>query len=115
MTIDASARQGRTPNRRKEATRMRRQIFHRATLLLAFSIVVMGGCATAPSERASADVAPFGVVQVAARTAPRQLDAAQEKRILALDPERISEEDVHTTLAAASARSCASGVRVRPA
>jgi hypothetical protein len=85
------------------ASRTRRKIFHRATVLLIFPVVVLGGCATAPSERASADVAPFKLVQVAARTQTRQLDAALEERILALDPERISEADVRTTLASAPA------------
>src|SRR6266568_7918200 len=98
MTIDAIGL-----DRCDGGTRMRRQIFHRATVLLIFPVVVLGGCATAPSERASADVTPFGLVQVAARTEPRQLDAAQETRILALDPERISEADVRTILASAPA------------
>ena len=103
MTIDASARRARTLDRREEATRTRGRIFLRATFLLAFTVVFLEGCATAPSERASASVASFGVAQVAARTPPRQLDAAQEKRILALDPERISETDVRITLASAPA------------
>ncbi len=103
MTIDTSGWRAQTLHRREEATRMRRRIFDRAVVLLGLPVVVLGGCATAPSERASADVTPFGFVQVAARTEPRQLDAAPEKRILALDPDRISEADVRTTLASAPA------------
>jgi hypothetical protein len=103
MTIDASIWHARILHRREGAARIRQRIFHRATVLLTLPVVVLGGCATAPSERTSADVSPFGVVQVAARTQPRQLDAALEKRILALDPERISEADVRATLASAPA------------
>jgi len=103
MTIDANVWHARTLHRREGAARMRQRIFHRATVLLTLPVIVLGGCATAPSEHTSADVSPFGVVQVAARTQPRQLDAALEKRILALDPERISEADVRTTLASAPA------------
>ena len=98
MTIDATGL-----HRREGATRMRRQLSPRATALLIFPVLVLGGCATGPSERASADVAPYEAVQVAARTQPRQLDAAQASRILALDPERISEADVRTVLASAPA------------
>jgi hypothetical protein len=104
MTIDTSGWRAQTLHHREEAARMRRRIFDRAVVLLALPLVVLGGCATAPSERTSADVAAFGRVQVAARTQSRQqLDAALEKRILALDPERISEADVRTTLTSAPA------------
>ena len=78
MTIDTSGWRAQTLHRREEATRMRRRLFDRAVVLLGLPVVVLGGCATAPSERASADVTPFGLVQVAARTEPRQLDAAPE-------------------------------------
>jgi hypothetical protein len=82
---------------------MSRRIAHRAAVLLAVPLFIVGGCATAPSERASLGVASSESVRVVARTQSVQLDAAQENRILALDPERISEADVRTTLALAPA------------
>lgn len=73
-----------------------------AVLLIAATLLVAAGCATAP---APLPTEPGGFVAVQAVTSARsfKLDAAQERRILALDPERISEQDVRTTLALAPA------------
>ncbi len=59
--------------------------------------LVLGGCATPRS----AMTAPGSIPNVEAGAIQRQmaLDPALERRILALDPERISEHDVRTTLA----------------
>jgi hypothetical protein len=70
------------------------------TLVLTLSIaatLVLGGCATPRS----AMTAPGSIANVEAGAIQRQmaLDPALERRILALDPERISEHDVKTTLA----------------
>ncbi len=64
---------------------------------LAFSLVVTG-CATAPyADRGTADTQPSGP-QAVLRGMP--LDEATEARILALDPEHVSDSDVRTVLAA---------------
>ncbi|HEV8552326.1 MAG TPA: hypothetical protein VGR65_02920 [Casimicrobiaceae bacterium] len=103
MTIDASARGARILRSRQAPAKMSRRIAHRAAVLLTVPLLIVGGCATAPSERASLGGASSESVRVVARTQSVQLDAAQENRILALDPERISEADVRTTLALAPA------------
>jgi len=54
-----------------------------------FLAILAAGCATGPERSAAIGTA-----------APRPLDRATEDRILALDPERITEEDVRNTLAA---------------
>jgi hypothetical protein len=77
-------------------------MLQRAAVLLTIPLLVVGGCATAPSERLSS-AAPGEFTQVVARTQSLQLSAAQENRILALDPERISEADLRATLALAPA------------
>jgi hypothetical protein len=73
-----------------------------AVILMAVPLFVATGCATAPVPMPTE---PGGVVAVepVAGAQPYKLDAAQERRILALDPERISEQDVRTTLALAPA------------
>ena len=103
MKIDASAWRARILCRSVEPAKMSWRMVHRAAVLLTIPLLVVGGCATAPSEQASSGAAPGELVQVVARTQSFQLDAAQENRILALDPERISEADVRTTLALAPA------------
>jgi len=103
MTIDASARRARILCCNKRPAKMSRRMVHRAAVLLTIPLFVVGGCATVPSEQASSGATPGGFVQVGARTQSLQLDAAQENRILALDPDRISEADVRTTLALAPA------------
>ncbi len=60
------------------------------TLLATLLAAACAGVVTLPSD------AP----RILASEAPRAWDAAVEERILALDPERISERDVRTTLAA---------------
>jgi hypothetical protein len=103
MTIDASAGRRGISGYGKGRPKISQQAVHRLAVLLAVPLFILGGCATAPSQRASPDTAPRDFVQVAARTPSLQLDPAQEDRILALDPERISEADIRTTLALAPA------------
>ena len=102
MTIDASARRARILCSKGPAKTSRRMI-HRAAVLLAIPLFVVGGWDSAPSEQASSGAARGEFVQAAARTQSFQLEVAQENRILALDPERISEADVRTTLALVTA------------
>jgi hypothetical protein len=101
MTIDA--RRARILRRSEAPAKMSRWMVRRAAVLLTVPLFIAGGCATAPSERASPDIGALQLVQPVARTQSFQLDAAQENRILALDPERISEADLRTTLALAPA------------
>ena len=68
------------------------------TLLLAAFALVVGACTTAP-QRAEPPAAPVA----GAVLRSLQLDRATEDRILALDAEHISGEDVRTVLAAAPA------------
>ena len=68
----------------------------RTLLLVAFAVVV-GACTTAP-QRAEPPAPVAGAV-----LRSLQLDRATEDRILALDPEQISGEQVRTVLAAAPA------------
>ena len=71
----------------------------RTLLLVTITACVLaaGGCATRPAAVASADAAaPAGPAAAAAQATNRAL----EDRILALDPERITEADVRDTLAA---------------
>src|ERR1700676_283978 len=69
------------------------------------SALALAGCAIAPAQNASRQDVATGYVKTA-QTAPAapaarrvSVDRALENRILALDPERISEEDVKQTLA----------------
>jgi hypothetical protein len=103
MTIHASGGRAQIFYRRDGWPEMSRRTARRVAVLLSVPLLIAGGCATAPGERVASPSASFEVVQVAARSQPRPLDAAQENRILALDPERISEADVRTTLAFAPA------------
>jgi hypothetical protein len=103
MTTDASAWRARILYPSEAPMKMTRRMVRRAAVLLTIPLFVVGGCATAPSERVSSGTAPGEFVQVVARTQSLQLNAVQENRILALDPERISEADLRTTLALAPA------------
>jgi hypothetical protein len=103
MTIDASAWRARILCHSEGPAKISRWIVHRAAILLTIPLFIVGGCATTPNERVSPDTGPRQLVQPVARTQSFQLDAGQENRILALDPERISEADVRTTLALAPA------------
>jgi len=103
MTSHASVRRPRILCRSSGPAKISRRMVHSAAVLLTIPLFVVGGCATVPSERASPGAASGGFVQVAARAQSFQLDTTQENRILALDPERISEADVRTTLALAPA------------
>jgi len=67
-----------------------------ALVAAAAGLLAAGGCVTTPAAPEPAPVA-FSVLRALA------LDRALEDRILALDPERITEDDVRTTLAAAPA------------
>jgi hypothetical protein len=80
---------------------MDRQDARLAVLLMA-TLFVAAGCATAPTPVAS-EPDEFVAVQAVTSAQSFKLDAALERRILALDPERISEQDVRTTLAVAPA------------
>jgi hypothetical protein len=73
-----------------------------AVLLIAVPVFVATGCATAPGPLAT-EHGGLVAVQAVTGTQSLKLDPAQERRILALDPERISEQDVRTTLALAPA------------
>lgn len=69
----------------------------RVTLAVSATVIV-SGCATKPSGT----IEPTRDGTIARSTVPRSLalDRALEERILALDPERISDHDVRSTLAA---------------
>jgi hypothetical protein len=103
MTRDASARRARILRRSEGRAKMSSRNLHRAVVLLTAPLFIVGGCATAPGEHALPLPAPREIAQVVAHPPSLQLDAAQDNRILALDPERISEADVRTTLALAPA------------
>jgi hypothetical protein len=103
MTRDASARRVRILRRSEGRAKMSSRNLHRAVVLLTAPLFIVGGCANAPGEHALPLPAPREIAQVVAHPPSLQLDAAQENRILALDPERISEADVRTTLALAPA------------
>ena len=68
-----------------------------ALIATAACVLAAGGCATHPAKAPE----PAPVANSVLRSLA--LDRALEDRILALDPERISEEDVRTTLAAGPA------------
>ena len=69
--------------------------------LAASATVILSGCATTPSGTTE----PTDEAKIERGTVPRSLafNRALEERILALDPERISESDVRSTLAAGPA------------
>ncbi len=74
--------------------------FHLQSLISALGIcaaLVLGGCATPPSVTNAPGSVP--AVGVGASQRSMVLDPAVERRILALDPDRITEHDVRTTLA----------------
>ena len=66
-----------------------------ATVVVAACVLALAGCATPPVT--TPEAAPKPAAGSVLR--PLQLDRALEDRILALDPERISEEDVRTLAA----------------
>jgi hypothetical protein len=68
-----------------------------ALVAAAACILAAGGCATRPAKAPEPQPVANSVMRSLA------LDRALEDRILALDPERVSEDDVRTTLAAAPA------------
>ena len=76
---------------------------NRRALLAAFGLALaMAGCATAPpADRAAQAPEATGPQAVLGSMA---LDAQLEARILALDPERVSDSDVRTVLAAGRLR-----------
>lgn len=67
------------------------------TLAAVALVLLAGGCATAPRPE-PAGAAPASVPRVAWRT--MVIDPQVEERILALDPEHVSDSDVRTVLAA---------------
>ena len=74
-----------------------------AVVVTLAGVLALGGCASAPAIPA-ANVSPNGVPAGASapRSSPQaavRLDRALEDRILALDPERITPDDVANTLA----------------
>src|SRR3989442_181477 len=90
------------PAAHRSSRKMNRNEARLAVFLMAAPLLVAAGCATAPGPVAT-ERGGFVAVQAVTGTQSFKLDAAQERRILALDPERISEQDVRTTLAVAPA------------
>lgn len=73
----------------------------RASIVAGALVLVVTGCATAPDAERSAAATPPASRQAVLRG--EQLDEASEARILALDPQHVSDSDVRTVLAAGPA------------